>query len=262
MSVNEKMTAIADAIRAYTYSTEKLGLDAMVEGIHAGNKSTKDHYLQEGTLIGIEQGKQAEYERFWDNVPDGIDRYTFAGDAWTAETFRPNKRITCRSGHPQYAFARHNYHGTPYDMVEHLAKYGGSLDISAAQNGDFLFYQANISRLPALNMAKFARYNNTFNGCGSLATIDLLTLSPTAAFTSTFTGCTSLANITIDGEIGKDISFADSPLLTTASVQSVIDHLKDLTGATAQTLTIHADVKANLTEEQLATITGKNWSVA
>lgn len=46
------------------------------------------------------------------------------------------------------------------------------------------------------------------------------------------------------------------------TVQSVIDGLADLTGGTAKTLALHADVKAKLTETQLATITGKNWTIA
>lgn len=50
--------------------------------------------------------------------------------------------------------------------------------------------------------------------------------------------------------------------LDEATIQSVIDGLADLTGGTAQTLTLHADVKAKLTDEQKATITGKNWTIA
>lgn len=46
------------------------------------------------------------------------------------------------------------------------------------------------------------------------------------------------------------------------TIQSVIDGLADMTGGDAKTLTLHADVKAKLTETQLATITGKNWTVA
>lgn len=245
MSVNEKMTAIAEAIRGKTGGTEKLGLDAMVSGIDEV----------------YEKGKQAEYRRFWDNIPDGIDRYTFAGGAWNAETFRPNKTIICQTGHPQYAFARHNYYGEPYDMVEQLAKYNGGLNIKSAKNGDYLFYQANISRLPTLNMSSFERYYHTFEGCSSLVTIDMLILSPSAPFSSVFTGCTSLANIMIDGEIGKNISFADSPSLTTESVQSIIDHLKNLTGGTAQTLTVHALVGADISDEQKAVISAKNWTL-
>jgi hypothetical protein len=93
-------------------------------------------------------------------------------------------------------------------------------------------------------------------------TIDKLIVTDKLKYNSTFNGCSNLENIVFEGTIGNSISFANSPLLTTESVQSIIDCLKDLTGATAQTLTLHADVKANLTEEQLATITGKNWSVA
>jgi endonuclease I len=45
------------------------------------------------------------------------------------------------------------------------------------------------------------------------------------------------------------------------SVQSIVDALKDLTGATAQTLTFHADVGGKLTDAQKATITAKNWTL-
>jgi hypothetical protein len=38
--------------------------------------------------------------------------------------------------------------------------------------------------------------------------------------------------------------------------------LVDLTGATTQTLTFNKDVKAKLTETQIATITNKNWTLA
>ena len=46
------------------------------------------------------------------------------------------------------------------------------------------------------------------------------------------------------------------------TVQSIIDGLFDLTGDTAQTLTLHADVKEKLTETQIANITSKNWTLA
>ena len=61
--------------------------------------------------------------------------------------------------------------------------------------------------------------------------------------------------------IKLSIAFAQSPLLSDDSIQSIIDGLMDLTGQTAQTLTFHADVKAKLTAEQIATITSKNWTI-
>lgn len=58
------------------------------------------------------------------------------------------------------------------------------------------------------------------------------------------------------------ISFDTNSRLDDATIQSIIDGLADLTGGTAQTLALHANVKARLTEEQLAAITGKNWTIA
>ena len=61
--------------------------------------------------------------------------------------------------------------------------------------------------------------------------------------------------------IKLNITFRQSAKLTTESVQSIIDGLADLTGSSAQTLTLHATVGAKLTDEQKATITAKNWAL-
>lgn len=53
MSVNEKLTAIADAIRSYTRNSEKLGLDDMVSGV-------ADVY-RTGLSIGGESGYKQGY---------------------------------------------------------------------------------------------------------------------------------------------------------------------------------------------------------
>ena len=65
-----------------------------------------------------------------------------------------------------------------------------------------------------------------------------------------------------ENSIIKTISFGNSPLLSAKSIQSIVDGLADLTGGTSQTLTLHADVKAKLTEEQISQITSKNWTLA
>lgn len=61
--------------------------------------------------------------------------------------------------------------------------------------------------------------------------------------------------------IKLNITFRKSEKLTTESVQSIIDGLADLTGSSAQTLTLHATVGGKLTETQKATITAKNWTL-
>ncbi len=63
------------------------------------------------------------------------------------------------------------------------------------------------------------------------------------------------------GTIDYAIHVGYSPKLINVSVQSIIDGLADLTGQTAQTLTIHATVGAKLTQAQKDAITAKNWTL-
>lgn len=57
-----------------------------------------------------------------------------------------------------------------------------------------------------------------------------------------------------------NLDMSNAEFLSDDSIQSIIDGLA--TVETAQTLTLHAAVKAKLTEEQIATITSKNWTLA
>ena len=81
------------------------------------------------------------------------------------------------------------------------------------------------------------------------------------AWNEAFFYSTNLEEVRFSGVIGKSIGFADCSKLSVDSVQSVIDHLKDLTGQTAQTLTFHATVKGKLTDAQKSAITAKNWTL-
>ena len=90
-----------------------------------------------------------------------------------------------------------------------------------------------------------------------------LDLSSCTNVTSAFDFAYRLKDITFKANTIKiSISFAACHSLSDASIQSIIDGLADLAGQTAQTLTLHADVKAKLTEEQIAIITSKNWTLA
>lgn len=64
------------------------------------------------------------------------------------------------------------------------------------------------------------------------------------------------------GSIQISLGFAQSAMLSDETIQSIIDGLADMTGGTAQTLTLHADVGAKLTEEQKAAVAAKNWTLA
>ena len=77
-----------------------------------------------------------------------------------------------------------------------------------------------------------------------------------------FVGCSKLVTITPKpNSIKISIRFSESSLLSDLSIQSIIDGLADLTGGTAQTLTLHSTVGSKLTDTQKAAITAKNWTL-
>lgn len=75
--------------------------------------------------------------------------------------------------------------------------------------------------------------------------------------------CNSLEEIRIvPGSIHDNLSFNTSQNLSAESIQSIFDGLADLTGATAKTLTFHSNTGRKLTEEQKASASAKNWTIA
>jgi len=91
MSLKEKMTAIADAIRAKTGGTEPLTLDGMAEAIPEF----------------FDAGKQSEYDAFWDTFQQNGNRTnynraffseTMAQSGWNDENYNPKYDIVTTSG--------------------------------------------------------------------------------------------------------------------------------------------------------------------
>lgn len=78
-----------------------------------------------------------------------------------------------------------------------------------------------------------------------------------------FFGCSALEDVRFtSGSLSRSLTMGDCPNLSVDSLASIVAGLKDLTGATGKTLTLHTTAKAKLTAEQIATITAKNWTLA
>ena len=104
---------------------------------------------------------------------------------------------------------------------------------------------------------------NYFNGCKALEEITLgceeypmVTVSSNALY-----NCVSLKRINFIGTISTSLNLVQSPLLDDKTIETIIDSLADLNGATAQKLTFYSKVGERLTEEQKAAITAKNWAL-
>jgi hypothetical protein len=78
-----------------------------------------------------------------------------------------------------------------------------------------------------------------------------------------FTGCINLVDVEfVPLTITGNKNFAKSSKLSDASIQSIVDGYVDMTGQTSPTLTVHPTVGEKMTEEQKATLTAKNVTLA
>ena len=178
---------------------------------------------------GVADGKQAAYDTFWDAFQLNRQYYTyaFAYDGWTDDTYNP--------------------------------KYPIETSLTDAMVCVFFLSQITDTKVP---ITIRGTANQCFGYASKLKRIPKLIFDNPTNVTNMFRGCSSLEEIYCEGEINISIDFSQCPLLSAASVQSIIDCLKDLTGATQQTLTLHADVVGRMTQEQKDAITAKNWILA
>lgn len=115
------------------------------------------------------------------------------------------------------------------------------------------------------DFSKATGYGRVFYDLEALEIVDGLPLdfSASTANNNVFGGCSTLKEFrVVPFSIKASLSIKSSPLLSPETIQSIIDGLADLTGQTAETLTLHNEVGNKLTEEQKATVTAKNWTLA
>jgi hypothetical protein len=244
MSVKEKMTAIADTIRSHTGGTDKLFLDDMpneIENACAAEYEKGFTAGQAGGGSGYEQGfadgKQAEYDRFWDVYQQNGNRTNyeraFAGVGWTKENFKP-KYIIRPIGNMYMTFAYGNMGKIDESVV----------DTSKATSMSMAFYQCtnplesytNLTDI-TIDLSSLNTLSDTFNYNGALETLVLKNVPETCKFTGGFESCRNLTNLTITGTIGGDtVKLPHSTKLTKVSIESIVEHLSNT--ATGKSLTL------------------------
>lgn len=223
---------------------------------------------------GYEKGKaegsgDSYYDTFWDarqknGTACNYDS-AFRGSTWTTETFKPKYDIIPTSA--EYMFYGAFSSSGAIDLVEHLNNLGVTLDFSQSTTLAWLIYSSKITHLGVIDMrgvTSTSGANNVFRESGSpyLKIIDKVIVNEKYPIgSSAFINATKLEEIRFEGTITGSLGIS-SPVLSIESVESIIEHLADLTGGTAKTLTLHATVKEKLTDAHIADITSKNWNLA
>ncbi len=209
--------------------------------------------FDEARAEGIEQGKQSEWNALWDGIQNFGDRTeyqkAFSGLGWTDENFNPKYPLKLDQ-------APNMFWGCG---ITDFTREGIVFDFSKAVNlNGFIQYSKGVEKLPVMDLSVVKSIYNLFNG---FVGTDLeVIVSETTPWYYSFNSCTNLTNLTFYGTFAATLDLTPCPNLTHASVQSVINAMKDLTGQTAQTVSFHTDVLAKLTAEQADAITAKNWT--
>lgn len=137
------------------------------------------------------------------------------------------------------------------------------IDTSHIKDFSYCFMNSKVKDIYGLDTSSGEQFSFLCIYNDTLETIhSVLDFSKAKNATKPFNGCSSLKNIQFNPcSILLNIAFTDSDKLTDESTQSIIDGLADLTGRVSQTLSLHNDVGAKLTDEQKAAITAKNWNL-
>ena len=217
----------------------------------------------DGIVEGAEQGRQDAYDTFWDTHQQNGNRtnynYAFSGIAWTDETFKPKYNIVPIQVDRMFAQNRIT------DLVMLLNDAGVTLDLSKNTVSSYLMIDNyRTQTLPALDMRGRTNVGALLLNCTALHTIEKVILKDDGSQSfsmNSFSGLPALEEIRFEGIIGKNLEIKDSPLLSEASLDSILTHFKDCTGQTSLVLTVHPDVGARLTAYQQSVASTLNVTI-
>ena len=177
-------------------------------------KTDYDEVYKAGKQEGKLEGKQSEYDRFWDAFQDNGTRtnynYAFAARSWNLETFKPKYDLICTSC--TYMFGTCSVE----DIEAALFNLGITLDTSQSKYmQSMLCYNYWVKVLPVISAESMeTALIGTFDTATSLETIRKFVLKQDGSntFDRTFKQCTGLKNILIEGVIGDNFDIRYSPL--------------------------------------------------
>lgn len=213
---------------------------------------------------GLEEGKKAQYDAFWDvyqnygaEVHDGR---AFVGYGWNDNTFYPKYDIVCDNKRGDALFQLCQV----TNIKARLEECGVRLDTSKATNLYQAFQYCATTELPEINVSKATGIYQTFASCSNLTKIDKVILSSDGTapeMTTTFAGSSALVDIVFEGVIAKSITMSNCSKLSVDSAKSVIEHLANYAGTDNEgknTVKFHANTWTALEADSTAP-DGNTW---
>lgn len=238
----------------------------------------KDGYVM-GHIDGVAEGKQTEYDRFWDAFQDYGNRtdYSWAFRFVSDYCAKPKYKVANLAANSKIACM---FQSSKITMIE--SKY---FDLSSAVN--LTDEQSKQMYATFNNCAELVKiedigipamsYSATWYACPKLETIAVVRCASGTVFDSTykaFYGCTALKNVTFEGVLDTNgLTLQYSKQLSKASIESVIGVLSSTTSGLKVTLSKAAVNKAfetstganngvNSEEWKALIATKSNWTIS
>ena len=247
MALTDKLTAIADAIRGKTGKSDSMTLDQMpteIAGIQAGggdnplDYATSIAYMFRGAVF--DAGTELD-------VTFGTKRVETTTDAGLMHAFNSMLGVKSVKVNCPTRFVNGFSMSYACSGVADLSSTIEIIDLSGMVQPLLI---SDFGRC-FMNLPKLREIRGTFDMSKSPSVSNAFHQGSNAVEEIRFAQGTIYSNIAI-GKWGN---------LSDESIQSIIDGLADMTSGTAQTISLHSDIVAKLTEEQTAQIHAKNWSV-
>lgn len=236
------LTAVADKIRELSViPIERVFPDGFIngvqdvydEGVAAGRREAEGGYTEEDLQAKYDEGKQAEYDRFWDGVQQNgaLRNYdnVFSGVGWNMTTFKPKYDIIATACYMTFRST---------GITDLGVALGGKRCAFNTTTLQYTFSNTSLVIIDGVEFLKPLTYINTaFQYSSKLREIRVpIPISETAtSLNDAFSGCSSLEYVRFTGVIPVNFSFQSCKKLTKASIENIMETLS--TTATGKTVT-------------------------
>ena len=218
--------------------------------------------IAENEQAVFEAGVKSEYDRFWDVYQENGNMtyyaYAFAGVGWTQSVFKPKYNIEPVTPTSMFSSSR---------IVDIRPQtIGVDVDFSKCTSFYYLCSNSTIKYIGVVDCssAQSASLSYIFSSAKELVSVEKVIMPEmdSAGFADkSFENAVKLEHICIEGVIHRSTSLRWSPLLSKASMESMINALSDT--AEGQTITFSQAAKNNaFTDSEWAELIGTtpNWT--
>lgn len=189
---------------------------------------------------GYAEGVKAEYDKFWDRYQArGSDDYTavigrFNGNVFGFDNFYPKYDIRPVGKADNLFYAWENKYGdSSGSLKQRLLDCGVVLDTSKATSLTSAFSYSHITELPVIDVTSAGTNTKTLfaHNYERMQTIEKIIVNEDNTFPSWFTN-SNPTEVRFEGTIANDLAINYGSHLSKASIESILDCLKDFSGET------------------------------